>query len=273
MFANHDTLHQELTTTGTYSGLYTALMASTPPLAVRTQADESPGLEFFEQRPRVRNGPISGTITFDPDSGAIVIAADGYSGPRWHTALERLTTPTADWSWQPATNHKPGTIAGLLRLGTALTAETCIDHARSDGDAADAAIALIPAQRDACQPTWALAVEVLGVLVTDDPAYHSPVLRAPNPSTLTGPVTDYPAAIEAVAEALALLDENDDFDTARWHDPHWPTDAEGVAVRALRDFRDALTSTDPAQQREQPDPEPSPANRGGCCTCPHEMEA
>ncbi|MCQ1577238.1 hypothetical protein [Streptomyces parvus] len=273
MFTTHDTLHQELTTTGIYSGLYTALMASTPPLAVRTQANQTTGLEFFEQSPRVRNGPIRGTITFNPDTGAIKMAADGYSGPRWHTALKRLTTPTTTWAWQPATDHKPGTIEGLLYLGTEITAETYIGHSRHDSDTADAALTLTPVDRAVCHPTWALAVTVLGTLVTEDPTYRSPVLPALNPGTFASPVTDYPAAIATVAEALALLDENGDFDTARDDDPNWPIHAEGKAVRALRDFRDALIHATPAHQSEQPDLENDAAYRGGCCTCPHEMEA
>jgi hypothetical protein len=86
-----------------------------------------------------------------------------------------------------------------------------------------------------------------GPLVTEDPTYRSPVLPAPAPGTFASPVTDYPAAIETVAEALALLDENGDFDTARDDDPNWSIHAEGRAVRAPRDFLDALIHATPAQ--------------------------
>ncbi|MGA4800532.1 hypothetical protein [Streptomyces lavendulocolor] len=106
----------------------------------------------------------------------------------------------------------------------------------------------------------------VGVLVTEDPAYRSPVLPAPDLSTLTGPATDYPAAVATVAEALALLDENVAFGTARDHDPIWPTVAEGAAVRALRDLRDALINAIPIQQSEQLDLELGSADadeRGG----------
>lgn len=59
---------------------------------------------------------------------------------------------------------------------------------------------------------------------------------------MTGtPATNYPAAVSTVATALAHLDENEDFDTARDSDPYWPAAQEGAAVRALRDLRDALT--------------------------------
>ncbi|MGW3928721.1 hypothetical protein ACWECC_11525 [Streptomyces microflavus] len=272
MFTAHD-LHQALTASGTFNGLYTALLASTPPLSIRTHADQATGLAFFEQDRRVRNSPISGTITFNPDAGAILLCADGYTGPRWHTALERLATTAAAWSWQPASDHKPGTIEGVLHLGANITAETRIGRSHHHSDVADAALALIPADRAASGPAWALAVAVLGALVTDDPAYRSPVLPAPDLDTFTGPVTDYPAAVTTVAAALELLDENEDFDTARDHDPMWPTDAEGTAVRALRDFRDALLHPIPTQQTEQPAPESGSVDRGGCCDCPHEMEA
>ena len=66
------------------------------------------------------------------------------------------------------------------------------------------------------------------------------------------PTTDYPAAAHAVATALAHLDENGDFDSARDSDPFWPAAAEGAAVRALRDLRDALnrrTTAMPALDR------------------------
>ncbi|MET7490194.1 hypothetical protein [Streptomyces sp. NPDC005538] len=272
MFATHDTLHQELTTTGIYSGLYSALMASNPALSVRRHEDQATGLVFFEQSPYARNNSINGTITFTLDSGAIVLHANGYTGPRWHTALERLATTTEAWSWQPAPAHKPGTLDGVLQLGTNVTAETRIGSSHHPGDIADAGLALIPADRAACESAWALGVAVLGVLVTDDPAYRSPLLPAPDPSILTAPATDYPAAITTVAGALELLDENEDFDTARDHDPNWPTEAEGTAIQALRDLRDALIHTAPAPQGEQPE-EPNSTDRGGCCTCPHVMEA
>ncbi|MGC5264107.1 hypothetical protein ACPXCO_24115 [Streptomyces cyaneofuscatus] len=272
MFTTHD-LHQELTTSGTFNGLYTALMASKPPLCVRPHTDQVTGLVFFEQTPRVRNSPISGTITFTPDSGAILLRAIGYTGPRWHTALERLATTTAAWSWQPTTDHQPGTLEGALGLGASITAETRIGRSDHHDDVADAALALIPADRAASGGAWALAVTVLGVLVTDDPAYRSPVLPAPDPDTLTCPVTDYPAAAATVAAALELLDDNDDFDTARDHDPMWPTDVEGTAVRVLRDFRDTLLHTIPTPQTGQGTAESGSVDRGGCCDCPHEMEA
>lgn len=52
--------------------------------------------------------------------------------------------------------------------------------------------------------------------------------------------TDFPAAASTVATALALLDENGDFGTARDNDPCWPAILEGNAIRALRDLRDAF---------------------------------
>ncbi|MER5617665.1 hypothetical protein [Streptomyces sp. NPDC002215] len=267
MFTPND-LHHTLTASGTFNGLYTALMAAKPPLSMRTHADQATGLLFFEQDRRVRNSPISGTITFNPDNGAILLHAVGYTGPRWHTALERLATTTAAWSWQPDPGHEPGTLDGVLHLGGSITAETRIGRSHHHSDIADAALALIPADRAASGPAWALAVGVLGALVTDDPAYRSPVLPAPDPDALAGPVTDYPAAITTVAAALELLDENVDFGMARDHDPIWPADAEGAAVLALRDFRDALINTTP-----DPQSEPGSDDRGGCCDCPHEMEA
>jgi hypothetical protein len=54
--------------------------------------------------------------------------------------------------------------------------------------------------------------------------------------------TDYRAARATVSEALALLDENADFDVARDGDPLWPAVLERQAVLALRDLRDRLIS-------------------------------
>jgi hypothetical protein len=93
VFTTHDTLHHALTTTGTFSGLYTALMASTPPLSVRTHADQPTGLMFFEQSPYMRNSPINDTITIDLESGAILMHANGYTGfagtPHWKASPPR----------------------------------------------------------------------------------------------------------------------------------------------------------------------------------------
>ncbi|MFF8866260.1 hypothetical protein ACF08B_29890 [Streptomyces sp. NPDC015139] len=123
MFTAHD-IHQTLTATGTLNGVYAALMDSTPPLSVRRHEDQTAGLVFFEQSPRMRNSPIKGTIIFDADSGAILVHASGYPGPRWHTALERLATTTAAWSWKPTPDRKLGTLKGALQLGANITAET-----------------------------------------------------------------------------------------------------------------------------------------------------
>lgn len=251
MFDTHETLHNALTASGTFNGLTTALLASNPPLAIRAHiphpTDQLTGIQFFEQYPRIRNSPISGSITINPANGAIVLRADGYPGPRWHAALERVTTDTNPWSWQPAPDHKPGTLAGQLRLGAHLTAETTIDRSSHHTEAANAGLALIPAHREACDTAWALAVMVLGTLVTNDPAYRSSVLPAPDPDTLTRPATDYQAAAVIVANALAAIDENTEFGYARDHDPNWPADAENGAVRYLREFRDALFHADDTQ--------------------------
>jgi hypothetical protein len=45
---------------------------------------------------------------------------------------------------------------------------------------------------------------------------------------------------EVAASALALLDDNGEFDAARETDPLFPGDAYGAAVVALRCLRDEL---------------------------------
>ncbi|MFJ2728981.1 hypothetical protein [Streptomyces collinus] len=57
------------------------------------------------------------------------------------------------------------------------------------------------------------------------------------------PATDYDAAAGTVAQALAIIDDNHDFDTARDEDDLWPIAAERTAVLALRHLRDTLTHT------------------------------
>ncbi|WP_317440790.1 hypothetical protein [Streptomyces collinus] len=48
------------------------------------------------------------------------------------------------------------------------------------------------------------------------------------------------AAVGSVAQAVALIDENSVFDTARDEGDRWPTAAERTAVLALRHVRDSL---------------------------------
>jgi hypothetical protein len=231
VFDTHDALHETLAASGIWNGLYTALLASKPPLAVRAhETNGEPqvtGLQFFEQQPYHRQTPIRGAITVNPDDGTIAIYAEGYTGPRWFTALERLGTVTAPaptslpasaapgWAWQPADREKPGALTGTLQLGAHIVAETLVDHAGTPRINTNAAIALTPADRDACENTWALAVTVLGTLVTEDPDYQSTVLPAPDPTTLTGRTTDYPAAICTVCDSLAAIDDNANSDSAR----------------------------------------------------------
>ncbi|MFG3207385.1 hypothetical protein [Streptomyces sp. NPDC048192] len=63
------------------------------------------------------------------------------------------------------------------------------------------------------------------------------------PQPEQAPATDYDAAAGTVAQALALIDDNHDFDTARDEDDRWPTAAERTAVLALRHLRDTLAPT------------------------------
>ncbi|MFB6984570.1 hypothetical protein [Streptomyces sp. NPDC056304] len=70
------------------------------------------------------------------------------------------------------------------------------------------------------------------------------------PSTSAGPTgTDYAAASTA-AKALALIDDDSGFGTARDNDPDWPADQERAAVLALRDLHTALRARDKSTQPE-----------------------
>ncbi|MGW2447052.1 hypothetical protein [Streptomyces sp. NPDC001675] len=63
------------------------------------------------------------------------------------------------------------------------------------------------------------------------------------PQPEQAPATDYDAAATTVAQALALIDDDHDFDTARGEGDRWPIAAERTAVLALRHMRDTLTPT------------------------------
>ncbi|MEV6653968.1 hypothetical protein [Streptomyces sp. NPDC051219] len=121
--------------------------------------------------------------------------------------------------------------------------ELLLERSSSAAESANAVLALIPAHRAACHTAWTLALTFLGTLVTDDPAYRSTVMPAPDPASRAAPDTDYASAAATVAEALALIDDNQGFDEARDSDPFWPADDEGDAVRALRHLRDTLATT------------------------------
>lgn len=202
MFDTHDTLHQALTRSGIWHGLYTALMASTPQLAVRSNCDDAEhcGLEFFEQRARVHNAPISGSVTMSLTSGAIIVRADGYTGPRWHSALDRLASAAeTGWTWQPDADHEPGQLDGVLHPSFNVTAETTIGRSGGHEDNAQAGLALIPGAPEACETAWTLAVTALGVLVTDEPTYRSPVLaEPPRPPTTRPPSAPSPPPLNSL---------------------------------------------------------------------------
>lgn len=68
------------------------------------------------------------------------------------------------------------------------------------------------------------------------------------------PVTDYDAATATAAQALALIDEDHDFGTARDEDDRWPAAAERVAVLALRHLRDALAQASRGEAAPLPSP-------------------
>ncbi|MFD4247570.1 hypothetical protein ACFWP3_39195 [Streptomyces sp. NPDC058525] len=248
MFNTRDDLDQFLTNSLTWSALYAVLLDSSN-LAAQTLTDENTtGLRFFEPSPRFRTAPISGTVTINPDTGAITLAAEGFTGASWYDALHRLGTldPNDDgtpfWSWRPYSRDLPGTLAGTVHLGPRITAEAAVERHSASKDTANATLCLTPATRDICHLAWAFAVTVLGTLTTGNTAYRSDILPAPDPEVFTAADTDYPAAAKDATDLCALLDENETFGYARDHDPTWPADAERAAVRALRAFRDVLTT-------------------------------
>ncbi|OEJ49526.1 hypothetical protein [Streptomyces agglomeratus] len=122
----------------------------------------------------------------------------------------------------------------------------------------------------------ALAIMLLGTLVTDDPTYRSTAMPAPDPASLTTTNTDYAAAATITRQALRLLDDNDDFDQARGSDPLWPTAAEATAVQALRDLCDEFTARSrsalqpaPPPCAPPPAPAPPPSGAGTAAHPPH----
>jgi len=67
---------------------------------------------------------------------------------------------------------------------------------------------------------------------------------------MSHPATDYDAALTTIQEALALIEDNLDFDVARDNDPRWPEREERAARLALRSLRNELSSLAPSAQVE-----------------------
>jgi hypothetical protein len=201
--------------------------------------------------------------------------------PRWYTALEALAPLTASpqshtpaWTWTPALPQRRPESADFT--GTAhprqtpgatphVTARALIRHtARGDStDTAATALSLTPASRADCAATWALGVTAFGILATGDPGYRSTDQAGPAvPPDPAG--TDYAAAAATAATALALIDENADFDAARDGDLDWPAGEDRTAVLALRHLRDTFTAL-----RTTASPGPAPVLD---VTAPHARE-
>ncbi|MFE1781582.1 hypothetical protein ACFW9F_03060 [Streptomyces sp. NPDC059506] len=185
MFDTPEALRRELATSGTWHGIYTALYNSDPALAVRACHGDNTVDLCFEEHSRSNRYQTTGTIVISPADGVFTVNATGVHGARWYTALDSLglvravnDTPPAEpavhaWSWQPYERTRPGSLAGTFQHGAHITARTAVERAAgSENDYAAAALALIPATREACPAAWALGVTFLGVLVTADPAYR-----------------------------------------------------------------------------------------------------
>ncbi|MFF1678341.1 hypothetical protein ACFVYG_20165 [Streptomyces sp. NPDC058256] len=189
LFATREALDHELTASGTWHGLYTAVHASTPRLAARAHDDIDgqavAGLAFCGGR-RNHQLTTSGSVLITPDTGAIAVRAYTVPEARWFAALDHLGAVRADqndnppadcdaaaWTWRSGNRDKPGILLGHLRPATRTQAQTLIERDKTSADS-NAMLVLKPDSRAACPAAWLLAVGFFHVLATGAPASPQP---------------------------------------------------------------------------------------------------
>ncbi|MGW6145533.1 hypothetical protein [Streptomyces sp. NPDC055140] len=188
LFTTRQDLDHELTTTGTWKALHTAVHASTPNLTSQPHhnhgSEPVTGLRFTEDTPHTGQARTRGTVVITPD-GILTVRAYTIPGHRWLTALTHLgtlhphsirpsaptTTPagpaTPSWSLRPHVKNR--SFSGHLRLTDHVEANTLTDLPDSIGDV-NALLTVAPGSRAECPASWLLAASFLHVLATGAPA-------------------------------------------------------------------------------------------------------
>jgi hypothetical protein len=186
VFSTHKELHETLTASGTFSALYTAAHASTPPLSAHAHEAIGgypvAGITFHDNQ-RNHQATTSGSVIVVPDTGAVTVRSYHVPHSRWYTALDHLGTVRVDhsndlparpvWTFKPGIRHKPGVLLGHLQPGAHTEAQTLIERDKTNDEHSNTMLLLTPTSRGACPATWALAATFFTALVTGAPATNS----------------------------------------------------------------------------------------------------
>ncbi|MFF7115452.1 hypothetical protein ACFY91_24515 [Streptomyces albogriseolus] len=183
LFTSRQALDRELTVTGTWKALHTAVHASTPRLTSHSHPNPGgepvTGLRFIEDVPHTGQARTRGTVIVTPD-GHLTIRAYTIPGRRWLTALRHLgtldaqsllpgadTTPadptTPAWSLRPQVKNR--SVCGQLRPSEHVQATTLTELPNTLGDTT-AQLTLAPDSRAACQAAWQTAASFFYMLTT-----------------------------------------------------------------------------------------------------------
>lgn len=196
LFTTRQALDHELTATGAWKALHTAVHAATPRLT--SHAHHTPGskpvcgLRFTEDTPHNGQARTKGTVLITPD-GHLTIRAYTIPGHRWLTALSHLgtlpaslspgapATPPADpttplWTLRP--HRKDRSFSGHLQPADDLQITTLTELPDRNGDI-NAQLTVAPDgraadDRAACAAGWLLAISFFHVLITGAPARPQP---------------------------------------------------------------------------------------------------
>ncbi|MFD8903070.1 hypothetical protein [Streptomyces ardesiacus] len=192
LFTTRQALDHELTATGTWRALHTAVHASTPRLTSHAHHNQGSepvcGLRFTEDVPHTGQARTRGTVHITPD-GTLTIRAYTIPGHRWLTALRHLGTlhphalrpgapatapadpATPSWSLRP--HVKDRSFSGHLQPADHVQAKTLTELPDTVGDTT-AMFTITPDSRAACPAGWLLAAGFFHVLATGAPAHPQP---------------------------------------------------------------------------------------------------
>lgn len=192
LFTTRPALDLELTHTGTWKAIHTALHASTPRLTSHVHPNPGgepvTGLRFTEDTPHIGQARTRGSIIVTPD-GHLTIRAYTIPAHRWLTALRHLgpldphairpgaeaTAPadpaTPSWSLRPKLKYR--SFCGHLKPADHVQATTLTELPDTIGDT-NAQLTIAPDNRTACPTAWSTAAAFLHVLTTGAPARTQP---------------------------------------------------------------------------------------------------
>jgi hypothetical protein len=193
LFTTRQALDRELTVTGTWKGLHTAVHASTPRLTSHAHPGHGLepvcGLRFTEDTPHTGQARTRSSVVVTAD-GHLTVRAYMIPGHRWLTALSHLGTldphahhPTGQpatapaepaarsWLLRPRVRNRG--FCGRLQPADHVQATSLTGLPDTVGDV-NAMLTVTPDSRTACPAAWLLAVGFFHVLATGAPASPQP---------------------------------------------------------------------------------------------------